>query len=469
MSKRIRKYALPVAIAAAIVVCLYAFNPNFQNATGPRTGPYAGDFLQEWIGGWIVRAGDHGRFYDVEYAQRLEHNPELVGFRWNADEYLPIVYPPFYYAIVSPLSLFSVRTAAWIWSGLMVAGLAASLILLLRYAQRQRTSYPFRRRRNVDADETPDAVCTPSAGRRRSTTGNDRCSDVAQLLPWLIPAAVFFAPVLESLSSSQKGTLCLLIFTATFVLWQRRRAFTAGMIFGLIAFKPQLALVLAAVAVWKRQWRFVGGLATTCAALLGGSLTLGFDVGWQYVQFALGTGEYMQTSGYDLHKSHSIWGFASLLMPRAAGGMRMCFSLLLAALVAYQLARILREKLSPGSDRFPLQFSSLVVATVLLSPHLFTYDLSVLLLPMALAVFRQAAAPASSALGSGLRRNELWVVGLLYVSPAISTALAASVGVQLTVPLLLGWLSALAQGSEVLADDAATVARAAASEAPPAS
>ena len=127
---------------------------------------------------------------------------------------------------------------------------------------------------------------------------------------------MFFAPVLESLSSSQKGTLCLLIFTATFVVWQRGKSFTAGMLFGLIAFKPQLALVIFAATLWQRQWRFIAGVMTTGAVLLGLSLFVGADVCWQYVQFALGTGEYMQNSGYDLHKSHSIWGFAQLLMPR---------------------------------------------------------------------------------------------------------------------------------------------------------
>ena len=128
MFERIRPYLLPLSVAATIVVCLYAFSPNFRPVSGPAASPYGGDFLQEWVGGWIVRAGDRGRFYDVQYAYRLEHDEPLVGFHWNADEYLPMVYPPFYYLLVSPLSLVSFHAATWLWAGLMVAALARRLV-----------------------------------------------------------------------------------------------------------------------------------------------------------------------------------------------------------------------------------------------------------------------------------------------------------------------------------------------------
>ena len=63
-----RHSALPIALAAAVIVSLYAFSPNFRVTSDPQASPYAGDFLQEWIGGWIVRAGDRTRMYDAAYA-----------------------------------------------------------------------------------------------------------------------------------------------------------------------------------------------------------------------------------------------------------------------------------------------------------------------------------------------------------------------------------------------------------------
>lgn len=420
MPARLAAYRLPILAALAIAGCLYGFSPNFRYASGPAAGPYAGDFLQEWLGGWIVQSGDWNRFYDVPYAYGLQHDERLVGFAWNADEYLPIVYPPFYYLVISPLSLVPLHWAAWIWAGLMLAALGAALWLL--YDGLPRPS-------NVTRPNKLDGLGRPS------------------YWPWLIPAAVLFVPVLESLSSSQKGTLCLLILTGTFTLWNRRRPLTAGMAFGLLAFKPQLVLVIAIAALWKRQWRFVAGGAITGGALAGLSLAMGADVCEQYVRFALGAGQYMRTSGYDLYKSHSVWGFAALLFGSDGGITAKAFGLALAGLVVWQLSKVLRGRLAPGSDRFAVQFAALVVATVLLAPHLFTYDLTILLLPMAMVVGHYTNPKRERGMTAGSSslalRVSVWLTALLYVAPAISTGVAAATGLQLTVPLMMLYVAAL--------------------------
>jgi hypothetical protein len=84
--RRLPRWRVGLVCASLVLVCLYGFSPNFRYASGPNASPYAGDFLQEWIGGWIVRAGEGGRFYDPAYAQELEHDESLVGFSWNDDE-----------------------------------------------------------------------------------------------------------------------------------------------------------------------------------------------------------------------------------------------------------------------------------------------------------------------------------------------------------------------------------------------
>jgi hypothetical protein len=394
--RRLPRLRFGLVCAGLILAALYAFSPNFRHASGPDASPFAGDFLQEWVGGWMVRAGEGGRFYDPAYAQQLEHDERLVGFAWSADEYLPMVYPPFYYLLVSPLSLIGFHAAAWVWAGLMVGALVASVWILDRWAER---SQAYRTR-------------TPGGVRH-----------------WVLLAAVLFAPVLESLSSSQKGTVCLLILTATFALWDAKRPLAAGLVFGLLAFKPQLTLVIALAALCKGQWRFVAGGMITGAVLIGLSLCVGLDVCRQYVDFALHAGDYMQSSGYDLFKSHSVWGFGKLL--RSEYGVAGTLAAWGAALAVIVLtARALRGKIEPGTPRFVWQFSALVIASVLLCPHLFTYDLTVLLLPLALAVH------------SG-NRMQLSLAPSVFVAPALSTAMAAVTSVQWTIPLLVAWLAAL--------------------------
>jgi hypothetical protein len=259
------------------------------------------------------------------------------------------------------------------------------------------------------------------------------------LLRWLLPASLLFMPVIESLSSSQKGTLCLLLFTATLALWQRGRGVSAGIIFGLLAFKPQLALVIALAAMWKRDWRFIAGGLATGVALVALSLLVSVDASRAYIRFALGAGDYMQTSGYDLWKSHTVWGFGKLLAPHDAW-LATSIGFALASGTVYFAMRLIRGfggRWDATSPLFRLQFAGLLMVTVLLSPHLFTYDLTVLLLPMAI-VLHEALTTQRSVRE---KRLAIGLTLLLFALPAISTGLAARYGLQLTVPLMLAYLA----------------------------
>lgn len=403
MPPRLRTHLAPLLTAIAIAACLYAFSPNFRHASGPQASPYAGDFLQEWIGGWIVRAGEGERLYDLQFAYELQHRISLVGFAWDDDQYLPMVYPPFYYLLVSPLSLLSVRSAAWVWAATLLLALAGSCYVVRRVAT------------------------------------HDRCES-DQLFRWLLPAALLFMPVLESLSSSQKGTICLLLFATTLALWQRGRNFSAGVVFGLLAFKPQLVIVIALAALWKRDWRFVAGGLATGAALAALSLLVGGQACADYVRFALGAGNYMQTSGYDLHKSHTLWGFGKSLAPHHAA-MATNISLAIAGVVGFIVIRLLSPLCrgwSAAQLTFRWQLAGLMVATVLFCPHLFTYDLTILLLPMSIVLYDCCT---MKAIAARTRRNGVLLTLAAFVSPAISTTLAAQFGVQLTVPLLIVYLT----------------------------
>src|SRR5262249_31968267 len=114
-----------------VVFLLIAFTAaNFRPPEGPQTHPFAGDFIQEYVGGYIVLRGDHSRFYDLKYAQQLEHDPAVAGFHWHAGQWFPMIYPPFYYLLVLPLSLLPIHTAALIWLALMIASFVGAMVLL---------------------------------------------------------------------------------------------------------------------------------------------------------------------------------------------------------------------------------------------------------------------------------------------------------------------------------------------------
>ena len=201
------------ACAALVVVATtLLISPNFRFDSGPHAVPYGGDFLQEWVGGYVVRAGDRSRLYDSAYTEALQHDAGVLGFEFRPDLYIPMVYPPFYYVLLSPLSVLPFATAVWLFLAAMAACFVASLVLLR----------PMTRH------------LAPARGGAGQATGRERLLRLGALLA--LPAAVAFVPFAENLVSVQKGTLVLLLFTATLVLLQGGRELAAGLVFGLQVF-----------------------------------------------------------------------------------------------------------------------------------------------------------------------------------------------------------------------------------------
>ena len=400
-------------IAAAFLATLYATSPNFRwQAMSEKADLFGGDFLQEWVGGHIVRHGDYERFYDPQYASEIEHDPSLVGFTWDGSRYLPMVYPPFYYALVSPFSALPYPVAVAVWSLLLLSCLLFTHLTLVRALGVGRLLHASR------------------------GTATGPLQILSAQPAWLLVLALLFPPLIESLVSCQKSVIVLLLFTATYALLRCSRHFTAGAVFGLVAFKPQLALVVPFVMLFKGQWRFIAGGLTTGLALGILSLLLGTDVCGQYVAFATGTADYMSNAGYDLHKSHCLFGFFALLLPGASTSVVKTLTVAAGAGTILLMAHTLRGRLDTTTPAFKRSFVAMCVATLLLSPHLFTYDLTLLLLPFALLL------PWNSENDGGRTRAAIGILAAaLFLLPSVSVSVAARTGFQATVPCMVALLA----------------------------
>jgi alpha-1,2-mannosyltransferase len=411
-----RWHAVVVFAALALVVVIPLFSANFRTLDNPDGPPYAGDFLQEYVGGWVLLHGDRDRVYDLAYAQELQHDPAVMGMRFDEREFLPIIYPPFYYWLATPLTLLPFNVAALVWLALMTACLAATALLLQRaYPQHQR------------------------------------------LIAGLVVAALLFTPLLENLASSQKATVSLLILTGTFLLLDRRRHFAAGLLFGLLAFKPQLTLVIGLAMLCKGQWRFVlGGLATG-VVLVGLSLLVSPEACRQYLQISKTMAEYINTPGFAHEKLHCWYGFFRLLLDGQPLIVIQAATLLAASVTIAALFRLLAGPLPFGQPGFAVQYAGLVVATVLLSPHLLTYDLTLLLLPLFLVtrlLLERAALLVET------RGTVAWMLLLAFAVPSLSTVVAKQTHFQASVLvlfLLLWTLGRLARNPRRAVDNVRTM------------
>jgi hypothetical protein len=386
MSKRFSRF--PAALTATVLGVIWiALSPGFHFSE-VRKSPFGGDFMQEWVGGWVILNGLADQIYSPGFTDRIQHDSQIIGFSWDENRVFPMVYPPFYYALVSPLANLSLRTAAWIWLALMSACLVASSLLLAEFMTRVGT--------------------------------NHWVSD------WWLPFALMFPPTVESLTTNQKSTLCLLIFLATWWLLDQGRSLMAGLIFGLILFKPQFAAVLLAAMVVRRDLRFLAGFFLTAGVFTILSLIVSTTASRQFVEFASGAMSYVNRVGYDVHESHCWRAFFSPFPATTANRLT-----IIADLIVLLAAVITARRWQAGQPSLCHGFAGVTLASVLISPHLYSYDLTLLLIPIAVFIGQYLQAPAGS------RRVLLlaWTA-LLFSSSLISETIAQRTGIQLSVLLL---------------------------------
>ena len=252
----------------------------------------------------------------------------------------------------------------------------------------------------------------------------------AKLAIAILPGGLMFPPIVESLVTNQKGTLCLLIVTTAFLLLQVRRPAVAGFCFGWLMFKPQLALPIMLVMLWKRQFAFcLGCLGTLC--LLGTiSLAVGWDACSQFLRLLGAAPEYIYRHGYSVASSHCVDSFFHGLIPDHPREARMLAVAATVGLVLIAL-RLVKGPIQSDSRRFALQYSGLIVVTILISPHLYGYDLSLLLLPFVVII----ALPRHGQ-DASMHKAAAYVALALFCLSGLSEYLAQATGVQLTVILM---------------------------------
>jgi hypothetical protein len=258
-----------------------------------------------------------------------------------------MVYPPYYYWLVSPFSYLPYRYSAITWTVLStIAFILAGWILYV--------SHP------------------PLVGKA-----------------WpLMLAMTAFVPWVIALGTGQKSTWLLLLFAATYGMFIKDRRFLAGLVFGLVAIKPQLGIVVGLAMMLNRQWAFVAGAAVSVLGLL--VLACCLNGLWldDYKKVVTGMGDYTSTGGYELHNSHSLIAGLKMIIPSSWGVNVTLVGIVLGVIVTLVVSwdDSIRRGAGAGPNQVALQFSNLVFATVLVSPHFYTYDLTILLLPMVLVI-----------------------------------------------------------------------------------
>jgi hypothetical protein len=185
-------------------------------------------------------------------------------------------------------------------------------------------------------------------------------------------AALAFPGFFHLIAWGQTSGLALLCVTLAFVALSKNRPYLAGLAMGSLIFKPQLGIAAAFIFLFAREWKVIAGAILAALAQLSiGWLYYGTPVMQDYLRALMNVREVLPMLEPRPYQMHSLRAFWSLLIPWTPPAFAL-YALTAATILALAV-RCWRSTASLG-----LRYSALMLATVLVAPHLTVYDLLIL-------------------------------------------------------------------------------------------
>lgn len=366
------------------------------------------DFRTFYTSGYMLRTGHAAQLYNYSAEQAFQ--TALVSPDPRA---LPMMSPPFAALPFVPLSHLSFWHAWTVFAAFNVVLLLASFILL-------------------------KPLLNALAARW----------SVAPLLLFLS-----FLPAAVALLMGQLSFVLLLTLCACFAVQRRGNDLLAGFILSLALIKFQIALPIALLFLLWRQWRFITGFLAGSAGLTTLSIRL---VGFS------------NFSGY-LHSLYSMthtvtadrvsqfhFGIIPSLMPNLYG---VVFVITRGASWSHILILIISLALFIWAAVQRPSLPLALLTAMLVSYHLFFYDLTLLLLPLSLLADYLLRDPSSTSGTKSPRSTRLLItqisLGTLLLVPLIRFLISINESCLLAIPMLAlllcsPWWPALHRARETL-------------------
>lgn len=295
------------------------------------------DLLQYYAAGRMVAMGQADHLYDQSQFRSLQDAiAREVRQKLNTYDSL---YPPTVGLVFAPLSQIPYAWAVWVSRCLQLFGLLIGLGLLF------------------------GQLNTPPLHMLAAVLG-----------------VAAFLPLWVNFGLNQIAGLWFFLFSLGLVLYQKERRFAAGLVLSLLALKPQLVVGSGFWLLIRRDGRALSGMA------LGGlgqlaltAMILGPGVPGDYLQ-NLGTiAQIVENIHFAPSFQHGIGGTLSEHFGLGQSPWPLVAQGLAGLIGGYCLWRICRRR---GGNLDSIELSAVVLFSLLLSPHLLTYDLTLLLIPI---------------------------------------------------------------------------------------
>src|SRR6267154_6100580 len=391
---RMRGYSL--ILLAICTLALVGWIAASDGLIDRNSKPIGTDFSNVYAAGTLIWQGRPAEAYEPA----RQHAAEKAMFGGREVPFYGWLYPPFFFVVA-----FLVASLPYAWG--LAIWLAASL-----------AAYLAAMRAIVPRPET------------------------------LLIAAAFPA-VFINIGHGQNGFLTAALLGGA-LHWLDRRPWLAGVLIGLLAYKPQFGVLIPVALLAGGRWSTIGAAVATIAALLAVSfVTLGGGV-WHAFADSMNFTQtiVLEQGSTGWEKIQSVfsavrnWG-GNLATAYAAQG---ALALLLAASLAW---------LWHSEAAFELKAAALAAGSLLATPYVLDYDLVVLAVAI---VFL-----ARHGLKHGFRDFEISLLAAAWLAPLLSRAIAGATGIPLGLIVLLalyGFILRRAALDHAVANDTRRVAQA---------
>ena len=183
--------------------------------------------------------------------------------------------------------------------------------------------------------------------------------------------ALAYPPLFHFFVRGQVSAVVLLCFAAGCLAFLARRDWLAGIALGFLVFKPQFLVAIPLVLLLAQAWKVFAGLVFSAAAQLAFTvLYFGPAVMRPYIDMLLHSAGRPSTAELTFSpiQMHSLRTFWTLLIPWPRG---VWLLYALSSIVVIAMTAAVWKSSAPRA----LRFSALVLAAVLVNPHIYIYDL----------------------------------------------------------------------------------------------
>ncbi len=362
MEKRMLVYPW-LTVTAYIISCIY----NISNGIGWFI---RSDFICFYAASLKVWAGDILGIYDIYKFNEFEQ--QLAGQFLSNYGFLPWMYPPVFLIFISPLAAFPYLPALILWLAITLIGYVFVIYKMAPH-------------------------------------------------PTTVGLALAFPGTLLNLLFAQNGFLSA-FFLGAGLLLLKKQPITAGILLGLLIYKPQLALLVAVALFAGKMWRaFVAGSVTVIILVVSSIALYGIESWYAFYKAIPFMQSAMNTDLSQCGRMQTIFASARLagLPVQIAYGLQGIFSIAAVILVTW----VWRQRI------FPMAYIILTAGIFFATPYALVYDLTIIGLTIALYSWH--------AFQNGWLPGEKIVLALAWFMPLFSLQTARFIHIQIAPIILL--------------------------------